>query len=106
MIQKAKENLNIILTVILIIGGVVASLNFFALASDLQATNKRLDYKIVGDQVLFVEKQIFIIETRHNINVPGQVPIPMSPENLETYHKLKKDLLRLYKEQDAALKGS
>ncbi len=106
MIQKAKENLTTIVIVFSIIAGVVGAFKFFALASDLQATNQRLEYKVVSDAVLVIEERIFIIETRHNINVPGKTPIPMNQDTLETYHKLKKQLQKLYKEQDAALKGS
>ena len=106
MIKRAKENLATIVIIFSIVAGVVGAFKFFALASDLQVTNQRLEYKVVSDAVLVVEERIFIIETRHNINVPGKTPIPMSPDNLETYHKLRKQLERLYKEQDAALKGS
>lgn len=106
MIKRAKENLSTIVTVIVIVGGVVGAMNYFASAADLHATKQRLEYKIVGDQILDIEKRIFIIETRHNINVPGKTPIPMSPDVLETYHKLKKDVERLIREQEAVLKGS
>ena len=106
MIQRAKENLATIVTVIVIVGGVVGAINYFASASDLRAAEQRLDYKIASDAVLVIEERIFIIETRHNVGVPGKTPIPMSPDNLETYHRLKKQLERLYKEQEAALKGS
>lgn len=86
--------------------GVFAATTFFASAEDLHATQQRLEYKIVGDAILIVEERIFVIETRHNINVPGKTPIPMKTDTLETYHKLRKQLQRLYKEHEAALKGS
>lgn len=90
-----------------LVAAVFAATTYFASASDLRATNQRLEYKIRGDQILDLENQIFIIETRHNINVPGKTPIPMTPDNLKTYHRLKKTLERLYKEQEALLqKGS
>ena len=103
-------NSNKILTALAILCTLVASVfaatTFFALASDLQATNQRLDYKIAGDAILDIEKRIFIIETRHNINVPGKTPIPMATDVLEDYHKLKKQLKCLYMEQGATLKGN
>lgn len=89
-----------------LVAGVFAATTFFASASDLHATQQRLEYKIVSDAILVIEERVFVIETRHNINVPGKTPIPMSTDNLETYHKLRKQLQKLYKEQDAALKGS
>lgn len=106
MIKKVSENLSTILVFFALVGGFVGANNYLAKASDLRATDQRLAYKIVGDQILDIEKRIFIIETRHNINVPGQTPIPMAPDVLETYHKLRKDLERLIREQEAVLKGS
>ncbi len=106
MIKRAKENLATIVAIVTIIGGVFFAINYFASASELQATQQRLEYKIVGDAILDIEKRIFVIETRHNINVPGKQPIPMAPDVLETYHRLRKQLERLYKEHEAALKGS
>lgn len=106
MLQKAKENLSTIVIIFAIITAVAGADRYFASAADLQATNQRLEYKIVGDAILTLEERIFIIETRHNINVPGKTPIPMNADTLETYHKLRNQLKRLYKEQEAALKGS
>lgn len=101
--MKTNQILTAIAVLVGIIAGLFGATNYFATASDLKVTNQRLEYKIVSDQILNVEERVFIIETRHNVNVPGAIPIPMAPDVLETYHRLLKQLKRLYKEQDAAL---
>ena len=105
--MKTNQILTAIAILVTITAGIFAATTFFALASDLQATNQRLEYKIVSDAILILEERIFIIESRHNINVPGKQPIPMAPDVLKDYHKFRKQLEKLYKEQATCLqKGS
>lgn len=101
--MKTNQILTAIAILFSLAAGVFAATSHFAPMERLLAAEQRLEYKIVSDAIIDIEKRIFIIETRHNINVPGFQPIPMTPDVLENYHKLRKQLEKLYKEQAAAL---
>ena len=101
-----RDNLSTIAVLFTLIVGIIGATTYFAKASDLVAFKKVVEYKFLGDQILDVEKRIWVIEDRYRINMPGAQPIPMPVTVQETYRRLQKTLKELMMRQEALLKES
>lgn len=59
MIQRLKDNLQVILVIGAVIGMTVSSMAYFAKANDLQLVEQRLDQKIQADQVYYMQRRLW-----------------------------------------------
>jgi hypothetical protein len=63
--SKLKEYCTTIIAIVGVLGLLGGGLAYFAKASDLEMVQLRLDQKIVTDQVLDVQRQLWAIEERN-----------------------------------------
>lgn len=62
---RIKENIQIIIAIGVFIGMIMSSISYFAKASDLQLVSLRLEQKIVSDQVMDINRQMWQLEDRN-----------------------------------------
>lgn len=88
-----------IIALFTIIGGVFASVTYFARASDLQQVEFRLEKKIQGDNILRIQERIWQLEDRYQ----GKDCSEWLESDREEYRSLKSQLELLKKEMDLQL---
>ena len=75
-----KKNLEIIIALFVVIGGIWGATEFFAKADDLKLVEFRLDKKIQSDRAADVQKRMWMLEEHYkDMNLPT-VPQPVKEE--------------------------
>ena len=88
-----REKLDIIAVVglaIVVIGGTVGAVNYFAKDVDVKLIAMRLEQKIKNDEIWFVEKQLHRLFDRHQTRDCMRMPMPDCQTCRELKSKLKK----------------
>ena len=97
--MKLTSTLATIIALFTITSGVLASVTYFAKASDLQQVEFRLEQKIQGDNILRIQERIWQLEDRYE----GKDCSEWIATDREEYRSLKSQLELLKKEMDMRL---
>ncbi len=85
-----NKYLTTIVALLAIVGGVFGAVTYFASASDLQATEQRLNNYILGDRYAQVQERIWKIEDRYELGTSRSRAMPQSVK--EELRELRKEL--------------
>ena len=92
--NNIKKNLEIIIALFVVIGGVWGATEFFAKADDLKLVEFRLDKKIQSDRAADVQKRMWMLEEHYK-----DMNSPNTPQAVREEHKCLKLELQEIKEK-------
>jgi hypothetical protein len=74
--DKFKDNADIIVAVLVILGMLFGGITYFAKASDLKQVEYRLDEKIKADKIYYLKQQLWMLYKKHKTKDCLQMPEP------------------------------
>ena len=87
-----RNNVETIVSILIIIGMVVGGISYFAKAKDLQLVDMRLEQKIVNDAVYDLTREITYLEGKYGSSDCSTWRGPESERDRNAYRKLKEQL--------------